>query len=93
MQRKSQEHVEGCFGEIERLDETARVVVDSVDVAGCYINEADAQLALIRPGLEREDTDLGQTAPGWSERECDTEKSEAYHSERYQRRNDVAMFQ
>ena len=77
--RKSES--KGVFVEVARRGEKAHVIVDSVDAASRYINEADTDLTLIRPGLDREDIDLVQTAPGRYEAEFATAKPGAYHLE------------
>ena len=78
--------------EVERRGEEARVVVDSVDVVGRYVNEADTHLTLIRPGLDREDIELEQTAPGRYEARFNTGKSGAYHLELSQQQNGTQTF-
>src|SRR5690606_1871046 len=88
--RKSES--KGVFVEVERHGDTARVVVDSVDVAGRYINQADTQMTLIRPNLDKEKLPLEQTAPGRYEAEFATGESGSYHLELSQTQSDVVTF-
>jgi hypothetical protein len=88
--RKSES--KGVFVEVERRGDTARVVVDSVDVVGRYINQADTHMTLIRPNLDKQKLPLAQTAPGRYEAEFPTEESGAYHLELSQTQNDVVTF-
>lgn len=88
--RKSES--KGVFVEIERRGDKARVVVDCVDVAGRYINEAETHLTLIRPGLDRADIELAQTAPGRYEAEFATAESGAYHLELSQQQHGKETF-
>lgn len=82
----------GVFVEVQRQPDSARVVVDSVDLAGQYINEADTQMTLIRPGLGKEQIQLQQTAPGRYEADISVPDRGAYHMELSQSRNDVPTF-
>ncbi|GAB5404873.1 MAG: VWA domain-containing protein [Aureliella sp.] len=88
--RKSES--KGVFVEVERTGDTAHVAVDSVDVAGRFINEADTKMTLIRPGLGKEEVSLSQTAPGRYEADFQVPKRGAYHLELSQKRRDVLTF-
>lgn len=88
--RKSES--KGVFVEIERHGETARVTVDTVDVAGRYVNEVDTQMTLIRPDLGSEKVTLAQTAPGRYEAEFVAAESGSYHLELSQRQNGQVTF-
>lgn len=88
--RKSES--KGVFVEVDRTGDTAHVAVDSVDLAGQFINEAETKMTLIRPGLGKEDVLLNQTAPGRYEADFDVPKRGAYHMELSQTRRDVLTF-
>lgn len=88
--RKSES--KGVFVEIERRGQTARVVVDTVDPIGQYVNEADTQMTLIRPNLDKEKIKLVQTAPGRYETEIATAESGSYHLELSQKQNGQITF-
>jgi len=88
--RKSES--KGVFVEVERHGDLAHVAVDSVDVGGQYINEAESHLTLIRPNLERQDIELKQTAPGRYEADFKAPESGAYHLELSQRKNGATTF-
>jgi Ca-activated chloride channel homolog len=82
----------GVFVEIERRGETARVVIDTVNAAGQYVNEADTQMTLIGPNLDKEKITLAQTAPGRYEAEIATAESGSYHLELSQQQNGQVTF-
>ena len=82
----------GAFVEVFQRGETTRVVVDSVDVAGRYINEAQTEMRLIRPNLKTEMVKLPQTAPGRYEAEFTTMDQGAYHLEISQQLHDQVVF-
>ena len=88
--RKSES--KGVFVEVERHGEDARVVVDSVDEVGRYINEAQTNLTLIEPNLGRQDLKLVQTAPGRYEAEFKTPRSGSYHLELSQAKDGATTF-
>lgn len=88
--RKSES--KGVFVEVQRNGEDARVVVDSVDDAGRYINEAQTSLTLIEPSLGRQDLKLLQTAPGRYEAEFKTPRSGSYHLELSQSKDGATTF-
>ncbi len=88
--RKSE--TKGVEVEIVRRGEQARIVVDAVDLAGRYVNQAETHLNAIRPGLARQELDLQQMAPGRYEAELSTGKEGAYHLELSQRKNGVVTF-
>ncbi len=88
--RKSES--KGVFVEVERHGEDARVVVDSVDESGRYINEAETNLTLIEPNLGRQDLKLVQTAPGRYEAEFKTPRSGSYHLELSQAKDGATTF-
>ncbi|REK10956.1 MAG: VWA domain-containing protein [Planctomycetota bacterium] len=82
----------GVFVEVDRRGDDARVIVDTVDPAGQYINEAQTHLTLIQPGLERQDIDLVQTAPGRYEADFKTADSGAYQLELSQQQHGATNF-
>lgn len=82
----------GVFVDLERRGQTTRVVVDSVDAAGQYINEAKTRLTLIGPDLDKQDIELSQTAPGRYEADFATTQSGAYQLELSQFQNDTPTF-
>jgi uncharacterized membrane protein/uncharacterized protein YegL len=82
----------GVFVEVRRRGETARVIVDSVNPAGEYINEADTRMTLIRPNLDKQIVPLSQSAPGRYEAEFSAADSGAYHLELSQSQNEVPTF-
>jgi hypothetical protein len=82
----------GVFVEVRRRGETARVIVDSVNPAGEYINEADTRMTLIRPNLDKQIVPLSQSAPGRYEAESSAADSGAYHLELSQSQNEVPTF-
>lgn len=88
--RKSE--AKGVFVEVLRRGENARVVVDSVNPAGAYINLADTRMTLICPNLEKQVLPLAQSAPGRYEAEFRTTDSGAYHLELSQSQNEVSTF-
>jgi len=88
--RKSES--KGVFVEVERHGEDARVVVDSVDESGRYINEAETNLTLIEPNLGRQDLKLVQTAPGRYEAKFTTPRSGSYHLELSQAKDGATTF-
>lgn len=88
--RKSES--KGVFVEVERQGESARVMLDSVDLAGRYINEAETKMTLIKPGLGKQDVVLEQTAPGRYEATIDVSDRGAYHMELSQSKNGVPTF-
>ncbi len=88
--RKSES--KGVFVDVEHHDDKARIVVDSVDVIGQYINEASTNLILVRPNLDREDIRLPQTAPGRYEAEFAAADSGAYQLELSQEQHGNSTF-
>ncbi|MCO6045536.1 VWA domain-containing protein [Aeoliella sp. ICT_H6.2] len=82
----------GVFVEVERSGDQARVVVDSVDVAGRFIHAADTKMTLIRPNLDKEDVTLEQTAPGRYETKFTADDRGAYHLELSQQQNGQVTF-
>lgn len=82
----------GVFVEVQRTGENARVVVDSVDPTGQFINQAETKMTLIKPGLNRETISLTQSAPGRYEAEFATPDKGAYHMELSQTRRGVQTF-
>ncbi len=71
----------GVFVEVARQGARARVMVDSVDEAGQFINAAQTKLTVIGPDLQNVSIPMQQTAPGRYEAELTTEKSGAYQLE------------
>ena len=82
----------GVFVEVDRRGAEGRVILDAVDPAGQYVNEADTHLTLIRPNLDREDVVVRQTAPGRYEATFSTRDSGAYHLELSQQKSGVTTF-
>ncbi|MEQ1903331.1 MAG: VWA domain-containing protein [Pirellulaceae bacterium] len=88
--RKSES--KGVFVEVERRGDVSRVKIDSVDVAGRYINEAETKMTLINPNLGREEVTLKQTAPGRYEADFPSLDRGAYHLELSQQRGGAQTF-
>ena len=88
--RKSES--KGVFVEVERNGNQSRVIVDSVDPAGRYINQANTKMTVIAPHLDRSDVTLEQIAPGRYQADIPTDMSGAYHLELSQSVNDVPTF-
>ena len=82
----------GVFVEVERTGDQAHVVVDSVDVAGRYINSAETKMTLIRPNLDKQEITLAQTAPGRYETHFTTNQPGGYHLELSQQQNGQVTF-
>ncbi|MFO1065067.1 MAG: VWA domain-containing protein [Pirellulales bacterium] len=82
----------GVFVEIRRSPESARLVLDSVDDAGRFINGAQTNLTVIDPDLNNSPIKLEQTAPGRYEAEFPTPKSGSYNLELNQSRQEVTTF-
>jgi len=83
---------EGVFVEIERHDDRARLIVDSVDDSGKFINSAETKLTVIDPSLGNKPLVMQQTAPGLYEAEFDTTKTGSYNLELNQNQNGVTTF-
>ncbi|MDX1928473.1 MAG: VWA domain-containing protein [Pirellulaceae bacterium] len=82
----------GVFVEIERHDERARLIVDSVDESGKFINGAETKVTVIDPSLGNKPIVMQQTAPGRYEAEFDTNKTGSYNLELNQNQNGVTTF-
>jgi Ca-activated chloride channel homolog len=82
----------GVFVEIQRQGEKGRLVVDSVDDNGRFVNGAETKLTIIDPNLKNEGIDLRQTAPGRYEGEFATKIQGAYNLELNQSREGVTTF-
>ena len=82
----------GVFVEVSRQGSRARVMVDSVDEAGQFINAAQTKLTVIGPDLQNITLPMQQTAPGRYEAELTTDKSGAYQLELDQSRQGVNTF-
>ncbi|MEM9657572.1 MAG: VWA domain-containing protein, partial [Planctomycetota bacterium] len=88
--RKSE--AKGVSVEVVHRGESARVIVDSVDAAGRYVNEADTRMTVVQPGLDEQEVALEQTAPGRYEAELTTGKSGAYHLQLSQQKQGAMTF-
>lgn len=64
-----------------RRGEKTTVSVDAVSELGQFLNDAQVELTLIRPGLKQESQALVQTAPGRYDGQFDTDRPGAYHME------------
>lgn len=82
----------GVFVEVERLDNRARLTVDSVDESGNFINGAETKLTIIGPSLDSRPMSMRQTAPGRYETEFSTDQPGAYQLELNQVRQGVTTF-
>ncbi len=82
----------GVFVQIEREADRARLIVDSVDESGRFINSAETKLTVIDPSLGNKPLVMRQTAPGRYEAEFNTSKSGAYNLELNQNQKGVATF-
>ena len=82
----------GVFVEIERLDSRARLIVDSVDESGRFINAAETKLTVIDPSLGNTALVMQQTAPGRYEAEFETSKTGSYNLEVNQNQQGVTTF-
>jgi Ca-activated chloride channel homolog len=88
--RKSES--KGVFVEVQRDGDRSRVIVDSVDPSGRFINQATTKMTVIAPKLERSNVDLEQVAPGRYQAEIPTDVTGAYHLELSQSVNNVPTF-
>ena len=88
--RKSES--KGVFVEVQRDGDRSRVIVDSVDPSGRFINQATTKMTVIAPKLERSNVDLEQIAPGRYQAEIQTDVTGAYHLELSQSVNNVPTF-
>ena len=88
--RKSES--KGVFVEVQRDGDRSRVIVDSVDPSGRFINQATTKMTVIAPRLERSNVDLEQIAPGRYQAEIQTDVTGAYHLELSQSVNSVPTF-
>jgi uncharacterized membrane protein len=77
--RKSE--AKGVFVEVSRQANLATVVLDAVDPAGRYLNQAETGLTVVRPNLGTEELEMQQTAPGRYTAQFETGASGSYHLE------------
>lgn len=82
----------GVFVELQKNSQGARLVVDSVDDAGRFINGAQTRLTVIDPDLGTQPLEMQQTAPGRYEVEFETPRSGAYNLELNQTRQGILTF-
>ena len=82
----------GVFVQIERHDDRARLIVDSVGESGQFINAADTKLTVIDPGLGHEQLVMQQTAPGRYEADFEISKPGPYNLELNQNQHGVTTF-
>lgn len=82
----------GVFVQVERAGANTKVIVDSVDPAGQFINEADTRLQLIRPNLHQDELPLTQTAPGRYVATFATGDAGAYQLQLAQHRRRILTF-
>tara|TARA_R110002049_G_scaffold4601_4_gene31936 strand:- start:187358 stop:190024 length:2667 start_codon:yes stop_codon:yes gene_type:complete len=76
----------GVFVEIKQRDGNAHIVMDSVDQAGQFVNQAATTLTVINPQLKTEKLPMRQTAPGRYEASIETGKRGAYQIDLAQQR-------
>ena len=88
--RKSES--KGVFVEVQRNGNRSSVIVDSVDPAGKFVNQATTKITVIAPRLERTNLELEQIAPGRYQAEIPTDVTGAYHLELSQSVNSVPTF-
>ncbi len=88
--RKSES--KGVFVEVRRQGNLSRVIVDSVDPSGKFINQASTKMTVIAPRLERTQIELEQVAPGRYQADIPTDMTGAYHLELSQSVNSVPTF-
>ena len=88
--RKSES--KGVFVEVQRQGNLSRVIVDSVDPSGKFINQATTKMTVIAPRLERTQIELEQVAPGRYQADIPTDVTGAYHLELSQSVNSVPTF-
>ena len=88
--RKSES--KGVFVAIERRSDSARIVVDSVDNDGRYINGAETQVTVIDPNLKRHSLIMQQSAPGRYEAEIETTQPGPYNLEINQSKGGTSTF-
>ncbi len=88
--RKSES--KGVFVEVQRQGNHSRIIVDSVDPSGKFINQATTKMTVIAPRLERSSVSLEQVAPGRYQADIATEMTGAYHLELSQSVGNVPTF-
>ncbi len=88
--RKSES--KGVFVEVQRQGGLSRVIIDSVDPAGRFINQAATKMTVIAPRLERSSVALEQIAPGRYQAEIPTDVGGVYHLEMSQSVDNVPTF-
>lgn len=76
----------GVFVEAIRNDDTTRIIVDSADTSGQFVDTAATTLTVIDPGLKTEKIEMQQTAPGRYEAEVPTRRRGAYQFDIAQQR-------
>jgi hypothetical protein len=77
--RKSE--AKGVFVEIDRKGAETEVLLDAVDAAGQFLNQAESTLTLIKPDLAQEKIALTQVAPGRYTSRVATAEAGTYHLE------------
>ncbi len=82
----------GVFVEVQRNGNRSSVIVDSVDPAGKFVNQATTKMTVIAPRLERTNLELEQIAPGRYQAEIPTDVTGAYHLELSQSVSNVPTF-
>jgi len=88
--RKSES--KGVFVEVQRQGGLSRVIIDSVDPAGRFINQATTKMTVIAPRLERSSVALEQVAPGRYQAEIPTDVGGVYHLEMSQSVDNIPTF-
>lgn len=88
--RKSES--KGVFVDVQQRGDTSHITVDSVDVAGRYINQAVTEMTVIQPNLEKQTVALAQSAPGRYEATFPTAARGAYHLELSQQQSGQITF-
>ena len=79
----------GIFVDIESSDASAKVMMDTVDAAGRFIDQAETKLTVIGPRLKTEKIPMHQTAPGRYEGTIETKQRGAYQIDLAQKRGDT----
>ena len=89
--RKSES--KGFAIQIERDGPVSRVVVDSFDDVGQFLNSAETELSLTGPDLQTTRLNVPQTAPGRYETVVDTPSPGAWHFQVTQKQNGKTIYQ
>jgi hypothetical protein len=88
--RKSE--AKGVFVGLEREGREVRIVLDAVDPAGRYLNQAETSLTVIQPSLGSRTLSMDQTAPGRYASQFETDRHGTYHLELSQKTQGSVTF-